>query len=187
MIPPWLAAPLAKWIVAGVAALGACVWCYQAGRDAVQLEWDASLARQAAAALTQVKTLQASREVDIRAHAQREVYLNTKIQTLQGRLANYGKNRTTPCVAPPDSVRLFNDVSGLLDAHPERVPAPAAAAGRSDGSSETEFEADRLLPAYLRAYGDATTQLATLWEKYEGLVQDLRKTHAQGKGSPGHD
>jgi hypothetical protein len=168
--------PAARWIgvVAVLAGTHACV--YDAGRDAKQQQWDASIAKQAAATVKQVQDVQAVTQQTRDARAVVEKNLRRQIQTLQQRLVAYAQTPLTPCEPPPNSAAMFNAISGLFP-DPHGVPSAAGPAGGVDESPETGIETTRLLLAYVQAYGDAARQLATLWHDYESLVSVLRNQH----------
>jgi hypothetical protein len=159
-----------------VASLLGGLWLHgkHTGLDEKQQEWDASISRQASETIRNMAELHESRDIVLRKTAEREQVLQRKIDELERRKVNHVSQPTKPCEAPPGSVAMFNAISGLHATDSERVPSADGTPGESYESSEARIEVTRLLLAYVYAYGDASEQLATLWVKYDGLVQERR-------------
>lgn len=99
---------------------------------------------------------------------------NQRIIDLQKRLVTYERNaKKSTAQAPPDSVSMFNAISSLLPTQDD-LPGTNSTTGKSDESPEARIEVTRLLLAYVRAYADCATELKSLWDDYEALVQTIR-------------
>lgn len=101
-----------------------------------------------------------------------------KIIDIQKRLVAYERNAKKSNVpVPPDSVGMFNAISGLLPPAND-LPGADPATRKPDEPSEARIEVTRLLLAYVRAYADCGGELKSLWDDYEALVTILRKEYA---------
>lgn len=102
---------------------------------------------------------------------------NDKINNLHQQVVIYERNaRLAKTAVPPDSVRMFNTVSGLFP--PLSGVSGAATPGKSDEPSEAGIEATELLLAHNRARTDCGTELTTLWDDYAALVKAIRSQRA---------
>lgn len=101
-----------------------------------------------------------------------------KIIDIQKRLVTYERNAKQSNVpVPPDSVGMFNAISGLLPSAHD-LPGADPATRKPDEPSEARIEVTRLLLAYVRAYADCGGELKSLWDDYEALVTILRTEYA---------
>lgn len=175
MIPAVLAAqfakPLVKWgaIVGGIVLLLAVygVWCYAKGKAAVKQEWDASIAQQAReSALQVIAEAQMSNDV-LKAHADQERDAEARIEPIEREVIRYVQAPDKPCSVDPEFVRLFDELSRLPGADPERLSAPDASPGEPVEPPATGITTTELLQAYYAAIDE----LMFLWIDYEALVQ----------------
>ena len=196
MIPPWLvtkvgslltpimaklSSPLVKWgLVAGVLVLSN-LWTWHRTTVECEREKVYAIAEQAAAFSKQHTAVIESREGVLRQRNEIERVTQQKIVDLQKRLVIYERNaKHTNTPVPPDSIGMFNAISGLLPAQ-NAVPVPDASSRKSDEPSEARIETTRLLLAYVAAYADCGGQLSSLWDDYDALRTLLRKEYAMTK------
>lgn len=170
-----LSSPLVKWGLVAAILLGTNLWTWH--KTTLQCEQDKTeaMAIQAKAFSEKEAQIVAGREDVYRKLNATKEATSRQIVDLQKRMVIYERNaKKTNIPVPPDSVGMFNAISGLL---PSQNPVPLAeppATGKSDESPEARIEVTRLLLAYVQAYGHCGGELKELWDTYAGLVQAIR-------------
>ena len=193
MIPPFLitkaaslfgplaakfSSPLVKWGLVGVILLFSNLWTWHTTKLNGERERAEAVAEQAREYSQKAAQITESREEVLKQLDAVRREKDEKIITIQKRLVTYERNAKKSNVpVPPDSVGMFNAISGLLPAQ-NNLPSSNASTGKSDESPEARIEVTRLLLAYVRAYADCGGELKSLWDDYEALVTILRKEYA---------
>lgn len=173
-----LSSPLVKWGLIGALILFSNLWTWHTTKLTVERERAEAVAEQAREYSQKAAQITESREEVLKQLDAVRREKDEKIITIQKRLVTYERNAKKSNVpVPPDSVGMFNAISGLL---PAENPMPSAnpSTGKPDEPSEATIEVTRLLLAYVRAYADCGGELKSLWDDYEALVTILRKEYA---------
>lgn len=181
LIGPLLAkvsSPLVKWGFVVVVLLFSNLWTWHTTKLNGERERAEAVAEQAREYSKKSAQITESREEVLKQLDAVRREKDEKIITIQKRLVTYERNAKKSNVpVPPDSVGMFNAISGLLPAQ-NNLPSSNASTGKSDESPEARIEVTRLLLAYVRAYSDCGGELKSLWDDYEALVSILRKEYA---------
>lgn len=178
-----LSSPLVKWGIVAAVLLGTNLWTWH--KTTLQCERDKTeaIAIQAKDFSEKEAQIVAGREDVYRQLNATKQATSQQIVDLQKRMVLYERNaKKTNVPVPPDSVGMFNAISGLLPGQNPVPMAEPAAAGKSDESPEARIEVTRLLLAYVRAYGHCGEELKELWDTYAGLVQAIRAQYAIQQG-----
>lgn len=172
-----LASPFVKWGIVGAVILCSNLYtwhhmsveCQREQKEIAQAQAQAFAEREAAIVEDREKIYQELNET--------KKVSSDKISNLNQRVVIYERNaKLAKTAVPPDSVGMFNAVSGLFPPHPGVSGAPST--GKSDEPSETGVEATELLLAHNRARTDCGTELTTLWDDYDALVKVIRSQSA---------
>lgn len=180
-----LSSPLVKWGIVAAVLLGTNLWTWH--KTTLQCEQDKTEAMAVQAQEYSKKEAQivAGREDVYRQLNATKQATSQQIVDLQKRMVLYERNaKKTNVPVPPDSVGMFNAISGLLpgqNAMPVAEPAPT---GKPDESPEARIEVTRLLLAYVQAYGHCGGELKELWDTYAGLVQAIRSQYTIQREEP---
>ena len=186
LIGPLLAkvsSPLVKWGFVVVVLLFSNLWTWHTTKLNGERERAEAVAEQAREYSKKSAQITESREEVLKQLDAVRREKDEKIITIQKRLVTYERNAKKSNVpVPPDSVGMFNAISGLL---PPQNPVPGTdpSTGKPDESSAARIEVTRLLLAYVRAYADCGGELKSLWDDYDALVTILRKEYAIKKGA----
>lgn len=176
-----ITSPLAKWIAIGAVILFSNLYTWHWTTLKCERDKAEAIAIQAREFSEKTASIVASREEVLRQRNEADQKLTSNIIDLQKKLVIYERNaKKTATPVPPDSVSMFNAISGLLPAQ-NNLPSTDATAGKSHESPEARIETTQLLLAYVRAYSDSAEQLATLWQDYSALVQSIRREYALEK------
>ena len=176
-----ITSPLAKWVAIGVVILVSNLYTWHWATLKCERDKAEAIAIQAREFSEKTASIVASREEVLRQRNEADQKLTSNIIDLQKKLVIYERNaKKTNMPVPPDSVSMFNAISGLLPAQND-LPSTDATAGKSHESPEARIETTQLLLAYVRAYSDSAEQLATLWQDYSALVQSIRREYALEK------
>ena len=198
MIPPFLitkaasllgpiaakfSSPLVKWGIVAAILLGTNLWTWHKTTIRCEQDKTEAVAQQAKAfALKEAEIVAGREDVYRQLNATKQV-TSQQIVDLQKRMVMYERNaKKTNMPAPPDSVGMFNAISGLL---PGQNPVPVAVSsptGEPHESPEARIEVTRLLLAYVQAYGHCGGELKELWDTYAALVQTIRNQYAIQQG-----
>lgn len=182
MIPPVLMGPLGKILGIGALAIGLYLVGQWHGREAIQQRWDAAITKQAiTAAETVVSQAENTAKVEVRyikVKGATEVVTNT----IEKEIVKYVERENPNCPLTPEFVRLFDDISWVYDQNAERVPASGDASGAVDERTGSSIEA----VAVLYAHQDAVSQLYSLRNAYDALVEWVRTNHEIDKVGAGH-
>lgn len=178
-----LSSPLVKWGIVGAILLGTNLWTWH--KTTLRCEQDKTeIEAQHARVIAQKDAeMVAGRESVYRQLNDTKQATSQRILDLQKRMVIYERNaKKTDVPVPPDSIGMFNAISGLL---PSQNPVPlasAASSGEPHESPEARIEVTRLLLVYVRAYGDCAGELNKLWDTYQGLVHAIRNQYAIQQG-----
>ena len=184
-----LSSPLVKWGLVAAVLIGSNLWTWHSTtvRISVQCERDKTEAaeRQAQAFAQKEAEIVAAREDVYRQHNDTMQATSQRILDLQKRMVIYERNaKKTSVPVPPDSVGMFNAISGLLSSQNPVPVAIAPSTGEPHESPEARIEVTQLLLAYGSAYGDCAGELKELWDTYDALVHAIRTQYAIEKGAP---
>lgn len=174
-----LSSPLVKWGIVAAILLGTNLWTWH--KTTLQCEQDKTeaIAIQAKAYSEKEAQIVAGREDVYRQLNVTKQVTSQKILDLQKRMVIYERNaKKTNVPVPPDSVGMFNAISGLLPGQNSLPVAESSTAGEPHESPEARIEVTRLLLAYVQAYGHCGGELKELWDTYAGLVQAIRSQYA---------
>jgi hypothetical protein len=171
MIPALLAAPAAKeaakYLGLALAIVLIFFWGYIKGKGAVQMQWDAAIAKQAQeSALQVIAEAQMSNEV-LKDHAEETREAESRIEPIEREVIRYVQAPDKPCSVDPEFVRLFDELSRLPGSISLSVSAPDASAGEPVEPPSTSITTTEVLSAYYAAIDE----LMFLWLDYSALVQ----------------
>lgn len=200
MIPPFLitkaasllgpiaakfSSPLVKWGIVAAILLGTNLWTWHKTTIRCEQDKTEAVAQQAKAfALKEAEIVAGREDVYRQLNATKQV-TSQRILDLQKRMVIYERNaKKTSVPVPPDSVGMFNAISGLLSSQNPVPVAIAPSTGEPHESPEARIEVTQLLLAYVRAYGDCAGELKELWDTYDALVHAIRTQYAIEKGAP---
>ena len=200
MIPPFLitkaasllgpiaakfSSPLVKWGIVAAILLGTNLWTGHKTTIRCEQDKTEAVAQQAKAfALKEAEIVAGREDVYRQLNATKQV-TSQRILDLQKRMVIYERNaKKTSVPVPPDSVGMFNAISGLLSSQNPVPVAIAPSTGEPHESPEARIEVTQLLLAYVRAYGDCAGELKELWDTYDALVHAIRTQYAIEKGAP---
>lgn len=200
MIPPFLitkaasllgpiaakfSSPLVKWGIVAAILLGTNLWTWHKTTIRCEQDKTEAVAQQAKAFAQKEAEIVAAREDVYRQHNDTMQATSQRILDLQKRMVIYERNaKKTSVPVPPDSVGMFNAISGLLSSQNPVPVAIAPSTGEPHESPEARIEVTQLLLAYVRAYGDCAGELKELWDTYDALVHAIRTQYAIEKGAP---
>ena len=178
-----LSSPFVKWGIFAAILLGSNLWTWHTTILRCEQDKVEAIAAQAKAFSAKESEIVAGREAVYRQLNDTKQVTSQTILDLQKRMVTYERNaKKTQVPVPPDSVAMFNAISGLL---PSQNPVPVAEpspTGEPHESPEARIEVTRLLLAYVQAYGDCAGELAELWDTYDALVSAIRSQYAIEKG-----
>ncbi len=177
-----LTSPLVKWWLIGAVILVTNLYTWH--RTTLECERERTEAAEAQAQLFAEKEAKiiADRETIYQELNQTRELSNDQITNLKKRMVLYERNATlAKRTVPPDSVGMFNAVSGLLPPV-HGVSGSPASPGESHEPSEAGVEATELLLAHNRARTDCGAELTTLWNDYAALVKAIRSQSGTEKG-----
>lgn len=178
-----LSSPLVKWGLIGVLLLFSNLWTWHTTKLNGERARADAVAEQAREYSKKTAQITESREEALKQLDSIRREKDQKIIDIQKRLVTYERNAKKSNVPiPPDSVGMFNAISGLLPPAND-LPGADPATRKPDEPSEARIEVTRLLLAYVRAYADCGGELKSLWDDYAALVEILRKEYAIKKGT----
>jgi len=180
-----LSSPLVKWGIVVAVLLGTNLWTWH--KTTLQCEQDKTeaIAIQAKAFSEKEAQIVAGREDVYRQLNATKQATSQQIVDLQKRMVMYERNaKKTNVPVPPDSVGMFNAISGLLPSQNLVSVAEPTPTGKPDESPEARIEVTRLLLAYVQAYGHCGGELKELWDTYAGLVQAIRSQYTIQQEEP---
>lgn len=178
-----LSSPLVKCGLVAAVLIVSNLWTWH--KTTLQCEQDKTeaMAIQAKAFSEKEAQIVAGREDVYRQLNATKQATSQQIVDLQKRMVMYERNaKKTHVPVPPDSVGMFNAISGLLPGQNPVPVAEPAPTGKPDESREARIEVTRLLLAYVQAYGHCGGELKELWDTYSGLVQAVRSQYAIQRG-----
>lgn len=181
-----LTSPLVKWGLIGAVLILSNLWTWHSTtvRISVKCEHDKAeaIAQQAAEYSKQTALVVMSREEVMRQLDVTRQEKDKKIIEVQKRLVNYERNAKKSGVpVPPDSIGMFNAVSGLLP-YQGILPATSASPREPHESPEAGIETTQLLLANNRARTDCATELKSLWDDYDALATTVRNDYRIATG-----
>ena len=180
-----LSSPFVKWGIVAAVLIVSNLWTWH--KTTLQCEQDKTeaIAIQAKAFSEKEAQIVAGREDVYRQLNATKQATSQQIVDLQKRMVMYERNaKKTNVPVPPDSVGMFNAISGLLPGQNSVPVAEPTPAGKPDESPEARVETTRLLLAYVQAYGHCGGELKELWDTYAGLVQAIRSQYTIQQEEP---
>ena len=177
-----LTSPLVKWGLIGAVILATNLYTWHRTTLECERERTAEAEAQAQVFAEKESKIIANREAIYQELNQTRQLSNDQITNLKKRMVIYERNaKLAKSAVPPDSVGMFNAVSGLFPSV-GRVPGSPSPTGKSYEPSETGIEATELLLAHNRARTDCGAELTTLWNDYAALVKAIRSQGVIEKG-----
>lgn len=174
-----LSAVLIKYGVIVIAFLALCVGLISYGSHRKQLEWDASITKQAMRSASQVIAQAVNTAQVEQRYIQVEGKTRTKIQVVEREVIRYVETHSSePCTFSPDFVRTYDDVSRMLDTSTDGMPASSGPTGAPIEPSSPYVGTTEVL----QSHHDAVRELAELWDTYHALVEWVRSDYQTALG-----
>ena len=139
--------PLIKYGIMIALAVSLCVGLIAYGSHRKQLEWDASIAKQAIESASQVIAQAVNTaKVEVR-YIEKQAKTKIVTQTIEKEVIRYVDSPAKKCELSPEFEHAFDAVGGMLNASTNRLPSPDSPARIALESVETTGTGTEVIPS----------------------------------------